>query len=117
MERNKAVVDLRERKVVINGETIRYSRGQYVALVRETKRLSPEWEVRVACNTTIPPRSRKIVFGWTREEFIEEGETIVENVETDRDGCYVEPALLGRNLNRRKFPLVMVNVSRNNRIS
>ena len=111
LERNKAVVDLGERKVVINGETIRYSRGQYVALVRETKRLSPEWEVRVACNTTIPPHSRKIVFGWTREEFIEEGETIIENVETDRDGCYVEPALLGRNLNRRKFPLVMVNES------
>jgi len=28
LERNKAVVDLGERKVVINGETIRQSRGQ-----------------------------------------------------------------------------------------
>ena len=44
------------------------------------------------------PRSRKVVFGWTREEFVEEGETIIENVETDKGGCYVEPALLGRNL-------------------
>ena len=51
------------------------------------------------------------MFGWTREEFIEEGEKIIENVETDRDDCYVEPALLGRNLNRWKFPLVMVNES------
>jgi hypothetical protein len=33
----------------------------------------------------------------------------IENVETDKVGCYVEPALLGRNLNRRNFPLVMVN--------
>ena len=42
LERNKVVVDLGERKVVINGETIRYSRGQYVALVRETGvRLAP----------------------------------------------------------------------------
>ncbi len=48
------VVDLGERKVLINVETIRYSIGQYVALVRETKRLLPEWEVRVACNKTIP---------------------------------------------------------------
>ena len=54
MERNKAEVDLVERKVLINVETIRYSRGQYVALIREKKRLLPEWEVRVACKTTIP---------------------------------------------------------------
>ena len=35
----------------------------------------------------------------------------IENVETDKVGCYVDTALLGRNLNRWKFPLVMVNES------
>ena len=35
LEKNKAIIDLGECKVIINGETITYNRGQYVNLIRQ----------------------------------------------------------------------------------
>ena len=62
LEKNKAIVDLGQQEVKINGEIIGYSRGQYIMLVAGGEGQSPQGgDVRLACNTTIPPHSRKIV--------------------------------------------------------
>lgn len=57
------------------------------------------------------PHSRKIVFART-DEIVEAGkETVIENLEQDEEGCYVEPALLNKRINRRKLTVIMVNDS------
>jgi hypothetical protein len=110
LEKNKAIVDLGQREVTINGEMVGYSRGQYIMLIAGREEQSPQGgDVRLACNTTIPPQSRKIVFAWTDEIFEAGKETVIENLEQDEEWCYVEPALLNKRINRRKFPVIMVN--------
>jgi len=112
LEKNKAIVDLGQREVTINGEIIEYSRGQYVMLITVKEGQSPQrGDVRLACNTTIPPHSRKKVFARTDEIFEEGRETVIENLDQEEGECYVEPALLNKRINRQKFPVIMVNDS------
>ncbi len=112
LEKNKAIVDLGQREVTINGEIIEYSRGQYVMLITVKEGQSPQrGDVRLACNTTIPPHSRKKVFARTDEIFEEGRETVIENLDEEEGECYVEPALLNKRINRQKFPVIMVNDS------
>ena len=51
LEKNKAIVDLGQQEVTINGEIIGYGRRQYIMLVAGREGQSPQGgDVRLACN-------------------------------------------------------------------